>query len=142
MFINSSSVERMNFAYVLSNTQRVNILNVLIDMFLIMLYLRPFLFNHLSTAPKSSTLGGEPCKIISWSCNIIIIFNKCFLFPVEEVPKGIDKYIKEIQPFQRYFETVYDSNDLSRTIHEATITLKEKMMAKLPNLKIPHYMED
>lgn len=37
---------------------------------------------------------------------------------------------------------MYDSNDLSRTICEASVTLKEKLMAKLPDLKIPHYVKD
>lgn len=38
--------------------------------------------------------------------------------------KGKSWHIKEIQTFQKYFEIVYDSDDLSRTIHETTITLK------------------
>lgn len=37
---------------------------------------------------------------------------------------------------------MYDPNDLSQTIREAAITLKETMMAKLPDLKSPHYVED
>lgn len=37
---------------------------------------------------------------------------------------------------------MYDSNDLSRAIREAAITLKEKMMAKLPNLSILDYVND
>lgn len=37
---------------------------------------------------------------------------------------------------------MYDLNDLSRTIREVVVTLKEKMMAKLPNLKIHDYVKD
>lgn len=37
---------------------------------------------------------------------------------------------------------MYDPNDLSRTIREVAVTLKEKMMVKLPNLKIPDYVKD
>lgn len=37
---------------------------------------------------------------------------------------------------------MYDPNDLSQTIREAEITLKEKMEAKLPSLKIPEYVQD
>lgn len=56
--------------------------------------------------------------------------------------KGRSKHIKEIQAFHKYFETMYKSNDLSRTICEAAITLKEKIEARLPNLKILTYVED
>lgn len=37
---------------------------------------------------------------------------------------------------------MYDPNDLGWTIREATGMLKEKMMAKLPNLHILDYMKD
>lgn len=37
---------------------------------------------------------------------------------------------------------MYDPNDLSRTIREALITLKEKMMVKLTNLKIHDHVKD
>lgn len=35
---------------------------------------------------------------------------------------------------------MYDPNDLSQSIREVAITLMEKMMAKLPDLKIPNYV--
>lgn len=72
------------------------------------------------------------------SQHIIVAFSSL----QQKFHKGRSKHIKEIQVFQKYFETVYDPNDLSRTIHEATVTLKEKMQAKVPSLKIPEYMED
>lgn len=37
---------------------------------------------------------------------------------------------------------MYDPNDLSRTIYEAVVTLKGKVLAKLPNLRIPDYVKD
>lgn len=38
--------------------------------------------------------------------------------------EGRDRDIKEIHAFQKYFETVYDPDDLSRMIREAVATLK------------------
>lgn len=55
---------------------------------------------------------------------------------------GRAKHIKEIQDFQKNFETVYDSNDLSQTIREAAVARKEKMMLKFPNLRISDYVKD
>lgn len=40
--------------------------------------------------------------------------------------KGRANHIKEIQTFQKYFEIVYDSDDLSRAICKVAVTLKEK----------------
>lgn len=37
---------------------------------------------------------------------------------------------------------MYDPNDLSQTIREAAVTHKEKMMLKLPNLRIVDYVKD
>lgn len=65
-----------------------------------------------------------------------------FSFPQKKFQKGKDKHIKEIRAFQSYFETVYDSNDISQTNPEAAVTLKEKLLKKHPDLKVPHYMED
>lgn len=45
----------------------------------------------------------------------------------QKLKKGISKHIKEIQVFQKYFETVYNLNDLSWMIREAAMTLKYKM---------------
>lgn len=36
-----------------------------------------------------------------------------FSYLLQKFKKGISKHIKEIQAFQKYFETVYDPNDLS-----------------------------
>lgn len=60
----------------------------------------------------------------------------------QKFDKGRSKHLKEIQAFQKYFEIVYDSNDLGRIIREVAVTLKYKMQVKLPNLKIPEYVED
>lgn len=56
--------------------------------------------------------------------------------------KGTSTHIKEIFVFQRYFETVYNPRDLHRTIFEATATLKEKLIEKIPRLKFPPYVKD
>lgn len=45
----------------------------------------------------------------------------------EKIDKGRSKHLKDIQDFHKYFETVYDPNDLSQKIHEAAVTLKDKM---------------
>lgn len=56
--------------------------------------------------------------------------------------KNRDTHIKEIQAFQWYFETVYNPCNLSRTIYDTIVTLKHKVKEKLPNFKIPPYVED
>lgn len=43
----------------------------------------------------------------------------------ERSKKGISSHIKEIQAFQKYFETAYRPDDLRRTIREATVTLRD-----------------
>ena len=58
----------------------------------------------------------------------------------EKTRKGTYTLIKEIQAFQNYFETAYRPDDLSRTIREAAVTLKEKFTKKMKNLKIPSYV--
>lgn len=59
----------------------------------------------------------------------------------QKFKKGKAKHIKGIQAFQKYFEIVYDPNDLSLTIREIAVTLKEKVMVKLPKLRIPDYVK-
>ena len=63
--------------------------------------------------------------------------TKAFSFVQENIQKGKFTHIKEIQAFQRYFETVYDPTNISRTVFDAAKTLKEKFTKKLPSLKIP-----
>lgn len=58
----------------------------------------------------------------------------------EKNRKGTCTLIREIQAFQSYFETAYRPDDLSRTIREETVTLKEKFSKKMENLKIPSYI--
>ena len=55
----------------------------------------------------------------------------------EHFKKGKTTHIKEIKAFQKYFEIVYIPDDLSRTIREAALILKEKFTKKLSYLKIP-----
>lgn len=56
--------------------------------------------------------------------------------------KGRAKHVKEIQAFQEYFKTMYNPNDLGQMICEEVVTLKEKMMVKLLNLRIPDYVKE
>ena len=58
----------------------------------------------------------------------------------EKKQKGTSTHVKEIQAFQKYFETVYRPDDLSRTVREAAVTLKEKFLKKMENLKLPSYV--
>ena len=51
-------------------------------------------------------------------------------------------HIKEIQAFQNFFKVVYLPNDLRRTISDAARELKEKIIEKIPQLKIPSYAKD
>ena len=61
----------------------------------------------------------------------------------QKINKGRAKHVKEIQAFQKYFEIVYNPNDLSHwTIRKVVVTLKEKMMVKLSNLSIPDYVKE
>lgn len=54
--------------------------------------------------------------------------------------KGGGTHIKEIQAFQRYLKTLYNTNKLSQTIFDAAHTLKEKLVEKIPKLKFPSYV--
>ena len=56
--------------------------------------------------------------------------DKAFLSVQERTKKCTHTLIKEIQAFQIYFETAYKPDDLSRTIREADVTLKEKLQRK------------
>lgn len=67
-------------------------------------------------------------------------FNKAFFFEQEKIKKGTYTHIKEIQAFQNYFQTSYRPDDLSQTIREAAVTLKENISKKMENLKIPSYV--
>lgn len=58
----------------------------------------------------------------------------------EKIKKGTYTYIKEIQALQNYFGTAYRPDDLTRTIREAAVTLKENFSKKMENLKIPLYV--
>ena len=65
------------------------------------------------------------------------LFDKAFLLVQEKTRKGTYTLIKEIQAFQNYFEIAYRPDDLSRTIREAAVTLKENFSKKIKTLKIP-----
>lgn len=41
----------------------------------------------------------------------------------QKFKKGKDRHIKEIQTFQKYFETVYDPDDLSWTIRKGVVII-------------------
>lgn len=55
--------------------------------------------------------------------------------------KGISTHVKEIQAFEKYFETAHILDYLSRTIREAAITLKEKFLNKIEDLKLPLFVK-
>ena len=63
--------------------------------------------------------------------------TKAFASVQDKTKKGTQWHIKEIQAFQKYFETFYNPTDLGRTTWDASVTLKEKFTAKLPHLHIP-----
>lgn len=77
--------------------------------------------------------NAEILNVPSLSRNLTNIFSSI----QERFKKGTTTHIKEIQAFHKYFEIAYILDDLSQTICEATITLKEIFMKKLPDLKIP-----
>ena len=52
-------------------------------------------------------------------------------------PKGKTTHCKEIKAFQDYFEIVYDPTQLSRTVYQASLILKEKFTKTLSKLKLP-----
>lgn len=58
----------------------------------------------------------------------------------QKFKKGNAKHIKEIQAFEKYFKVVYNPECLDTTIYDVVVTLKEKFLKKLPNLKLPSYV--
>ncbi|KAI5442394.1 hypothetical protein KIW84_011460 [Lathyrus oleraceus] len=63
--------------------------------------------------------------------------TNAFAFVQDRTKKGIQRHIKEIQKFQKYFETAYRPDDLSRTICEAAAELKRKLTEKFEKLSLP-----
>ena len=63
--------------------------------------------------------------------HFIVILSKLFLMCRIRLKKVFRSHIKEIQAFQKYFETAYRPGDLSRTVREAAVTLKEKFTKKM-----------
>src|SRR3954471_22267169 len=63
-----------------------------------------------------------------------------FIDVQENFQKGTSTHIKEIQAFQKFFETIYRPDDLSRTVREAAVTLRKKFSTKLNKLKLPSYV--
>lgn len=68
--------------------------------------------------------------------------TNAFTSLLKKFNKGRLTHIKEIQTFEKYFKTIYDPNDLRWTVIEVTMTLKDKLMAKLADLSIPTYVKD
>lgn len=50
-----------------------------------------------------------------------------FSFLKNEKKKSENTHIKEIQPFQRYFKTIYNPFDICQTIYDAVVTLKHEL---------------
>jgi len=48
-------------------------------------------------------------------------------------------HIREIQAFQKYFQTVYDPLHLKRTVNYAAKTLRDKTFDKIPTMKFPPF---
>jgi len=48
-------------------------------------------------------------------------------------------HIREIQAFQKYFQTVYDPLHLKQTVNYAAKTLRDKTFDKIPTIKFPPF---
>jgi len=48
-------------------------------------------------------------------------------------------HTREIQAFQKYFQTVYDPLHLKRTVNYAAKTLRDKTLDKIPTMKFPPF---
>ena len=55
----------------------------------------------------------------------------------KQLKKNKGTHIREIQAFQKFFQTVYDPLHLKRTVHYAAKTLRDKINDKLPSMKFP-----
>jgi len=53
--------------------------------------------------------------------------------------KNKGMHIREIQVFQKFFQTVYDPLHPKRTVHYAAKTLRDKINDKLPSMKFPPF---
>ena len=45
-------------------------------------------------------------------------------------------HVKKIQAFHKFFEVVYNPLNVERTVKEAALVLRQKMLEKLPNFTI------
>ena len=48
-------------------------------------------------------------------------------------------HIREIQAFQKHFQTMYDPLHLSRIVYYAAQTLRDKINDKIPTMKFPPF---
>jgi len=53
--------------------------------------------------------------------------------------KSKGTHIQEIQGFQKYFQTIYDSLHLKHTVNYAPKTLRDKTLDKIPTMKFPPF---
>jgi len=53
--------------------------------------------------------------------------------------KNKGTHIREIQAFQKFFQTTYDPLHLNRTVHYAAQTLRDKIYDKIPTTKFPPF---
>ena len=65
-----------------------------------------------------------------------LLIDQAFVDVQVKTKKSKFTHVKEIQAFQKYFETVYRPDDVSRTVREAAVTLKEKLLQKMERLNI------
>lgn len=90
--------------------------------------LNPFKFqvNYLST-PEFKEWWSNYHHTHSVASTIIMqLLTYAFSFLQNQFTKRIVTYIKEINPFQHYFEVVYNLCDIHRTIYDASFNLKQK----------------
>lgn len=97
--------------------------------------------SHASYALQSLRSGGRNTMLKNFVMflHLLNILLKIF-YLCRKKSRKVLTHTKEIQAFQNYFETAYRPDDLSRTIRETVVTLKEKISKKMENLKIPSYV--
>jgi len=51
-------------------------------------------------------------------------------------------HVKEIQAFHKIFKVVYNPLNVKKTVKEAALVLKQKVLDKVPKLKFPSYISN
>jgi len=85
----------------------------------------------LASSTDASSTRVDPNSLLP---QLMLAFNV-----QRKLKKNKGTHIREIQAFQKFFQTAYDPLHLKRTVHYTTQTLRDKIYDKIPTTKFPPF---